>query len=94
MTEAWSAYFGVLDGVEIVCGDITGQDADALVVPVTSFGRLDGGLPQPLLDLLGAEMQGELQGIVRAEYDGEMLVGQAEIVLGPNAQFPRWSVPR
>lgn len=86
--DAWQAYFGMLDNVEIVCDTIAAQEADALVVPVNSFGRLDGGLDQQSLDVLGGDVQRELQSIVAASHDGELLVGQAEAMLTPDAQFP------
>ncbi len=88
MTEAWQAYFGALDNVEILTDDLSGQSADALVVPTNAFGRLDGGLEHDVLDLFDEDTQRALQSVITQDYDGELLVGQAEVLLTPQGQFP------
>ena len=87
MTEAWQAYFGALDDVEILTDDLSGQQADALVVPTNAFGRLDGGLEHDVLDLFDEDTQRALQTVITQEHDGELLVGQAEVLLTPQGQF-------
>lgn len=87
MTEAWQAYFGAVDTVEIATDDVTALQADALVVPTNSFGRLDGGLEHDVLDLFSEDTQRALQSTIAQEHDGELLVGQAEILLTPESQF-------
>lgn len=88
MTEAWQAYFGALENVEVLTDDLSGQQADALVVPTNSFGRLDGGLEHDVLDLFDEDTQRALQAAITQDYDGELLVGQAEVLLTPQGQFP------
>ena len=88
MTEAWQAYFGALNTVEILTDDLSGQHADALVVPTNAFGRLDGGLEHDVLDLFDEDTQRALQAAIAQDYDGELLVGQAEVLLTPQGQFP------
>jgi O-acetyl-ADP-ribose deacetylase (regulator of RNase III) len=88
MAEAWEAYFGALPHVEILTDDLSGQGADALVVPTNAFGRLDGGLEHDVLDLFDEDTQRALQSVITQEHGGELLVGQAEVLLTPQGQFP------
>lgn len=88
VTEAWAAYFGALPSVEIICDEPASREADALVLPVNCFGRLDGGLSHELLELIGEDSQRELQSVIQTEHHGELLVGQAETLLLPGAQYP------
>ncbi len=65
--------------VEIHDGDFLEVDADALIVPGNSFGFLDGGVELRVSERLGMELQDRLRGRIRADFSGELLVGQALI---------------
>lgn len=65
--------------VEIHDCDFLEVDADAVIVPGNSFGFLDGGLELRVAERLGLELQDSLRDRIRAEFDAELLVGQALI---------------
>lgn len=88
VVEAWRAYFDGLPNIEIVCDDFANQEADALVAPTNSFGRMDGGLDAEIVGLLGEDVEADAQRAIRERHDGELLVGQAEIVITNHPQFP------
>jgi len=44
LAQAWDAYCGELDGVEIHRGNILDLKVDAVVSPANSFGFMDGGI--------------------------------------------------
>ncbi len=68
-----------LPSVEIHDCDFLDVDADALIVPGNSFGFLDGGVELRVSERLGMELQDRLRGRIRADFSGELLVGQALI---------------
>ena len=88
VVEAWRAYFGVFPDIEIVCDDFANQEADGLAAPANSFGRMDGGLDAEIIGLLGEEVESEVQRVIRDRYEGELLVGLAEVVITDHPQFP------
>ncbi len=87
VVEAWHAYFDGLPDIEIVCDDFANQEADALVSPANSFGRMDGGLDAEIIALLGEDTEMDVRRVIRERHDGELLVGQAEIVITDHPQF-------
>jgi O-acetyl-ADP-ribose deacetylase (regulator of RNase III) len=66
--------------VSVVTGDVMAIEADALLVPLNSFGFFDSGFPLRVADRFGIRLQDELRAIIAEKYDGELLVGQAEIL--------------
>lgn len=88
LVDSWRAYFPGVPGVSITCDDISSLSADALVSPANSFGRMDGGLDAQIVDLLGEEVEMEVQQIIRDRHDGELVVGQAEVVITNAIQYP------
>lgn len=88
VVEAWHAYFDGLPDLEIVCDDFANQEADALVSPANSFGRMDGGLDTEIIGLLGEDTETEVQRIIRDRHEGELVVGLAEVVITDHPQFP------
>lgn len=61
-------------------GDLFQVPSDAVVSPANSFGFMDGGVDYRISKFLGWHVQERLQKIIREEYDGELLVGQAVAV--------------
>ena len=88
LVEAWQAYFPSLPDVSVTCDNIFTLEADALVSPANSFGRMDGGLDALIVEFLGEEVESEVQQTIRDRHDGELVVGLAEIIITNATQFP------
>ncbi len=88
LVEAWRAYFTGLPDVQVVCDSLFTRDADALVSPANSFGRMDGGLDAQIVDFFGEDLEAEVQEMIRDRHDGELVVGLAEVVITQAPQFP------
>jgi O-acetyl-ADP-ribose deacetylase (regulator of RNase III) len=88
VVEAWQAYFRDLPNVDITCDEIFTVEADGLVSPANSFGRMDGGLDAQIIEFLGEDVETEVQRVIRDRHDGELIVGTAEIILTLAPQFP------
>lgn len=88
VVDAWHAYFDGLPNIAITCDEILTLEADALVSPTNSFGRMDGGLDQLIIEFLGEDVEADVQQIIADRHDGELPVGLADIVITPNPQFP------
>jgi O-acetyl-ADP-ribose deacetylase (regulator of RNase III) len=80
MAVAWRSVFTAVPGVIVVEGDILEGRCDALVSPSNSFGFMDGGIDLAYLRHFGNELQSRVQSKIRAEFLGELPVGQATIV--------------
>jgi O-acetyl-ADP-ribose deacetylase (regulator of RNase III) len=88
VVEAWQAYFTGLPLVDVTCDEILSIEADALVSPANSFGRMDGGLDAEIVEFLGEDLESEVQRTIRERHGGELLVGLAEVVITLAPQFP------
>jgi O-acetyl-ADP-ribose deacetylase (regulator of RNase III) len=84
----WKNFFYDCPDVSVYHGSIFDNACDAIVSPANSFGFMDGGLDLALSNYLGWHVQERLQEIIKTKYDGELLVGQAEIVETDNTKFP------
>ena len=74
--------------MSVTCDNIFTLEADALVSPANSFGRMDGGLDAQIVEFLGEDIESEVQQLIRDRHDGELVVGQAEVVITQATQFP------
>jgi len=88
VVEAWQCYFAGLPDVSVLCDNIFTLEADALVSPSNSFGRMDGGLDAQIVEFFGEDIESEIQQMIHDRYDGELLVGQAEVIITNAPQFP------
>jgi O-acetyl-ADP-ribose deacetylase (regulator of RNase III) len=88
VVQAWEAYFTDIPGVEVVCDTIFGVEADALVSPANSFGRMDGGLDADIIEFLGEDVEIAVQQSIAQRHGGELVVGLAEVVPTGMVQFP------
>ena len=88
LVEAWQAYFPSLPDVSVTCDNIFTLEADALVSPANSFGRMDGGLDAQIVEFLGEDIESEVQQLIHDRHDGELVVGLAEVVITQATQFP------
>src|SRR5579871_2620928 len=84
----WEHHFRDLDSVSVSCGDIWGVQADAIVSPANSFGFMDGGIDMVYTQRFGWGLQRRLQALLRAQYGGELLVGQAVVIETGDADYP------
>lgn len=84
LVDAWTDQFKeyIPDRVQVYKGDIfkEGPAADAIVSPANSFGFMDGGIDMAYSRHFGWQMQERLQKLIREQYHGELLVGQAAII--------------
>jgi O-acetyl-ADP-ribose deacetylase (regulator of RNase III) len=77
------AYRAVLGNEHLYSvGDIFGLNKgfDAIVSPANSFGWMDGGIDLAYVNYFGGSLEHDLQRKIDAEFDGELLVGQAAVV--------------
>jgi O-acetyl-ADP-ribose deacetylase (regulator of RNase III) len=88
LINEWKRFFNDIPDVSVYHGSIFDTPCDAIVSPANSFGFMDGGLDLALSKYLGWHVQERLQEIIKTKYDGELLVGQAEIVETDNKYFP------
>ena len=80
MCTAWKSQFRGCDDVTIFQGDLFEKSTDVIVSPANSFGFLDGGLDLLISEVMGWQVQEQLQKRIKEEYNGELLVGQAVLV--------------
>lgn len=80
LIEAWEEAFAGVKDVTIVHGNIFELSTDAIVSPANSFGFMDGGLDYLISEKLGWDIQDRLKQLIKNDWDGELLVGQACIV--------------
>lgn len=92
LADAWKRFCGDLDFVEIHRGNIFDAKADAFVSPANSFGFMDGGIDLVYSQQFGWDVQRHLQQIIKERHDGELLIGQAEIVETNSSDQPRFII--
>ena len=88
LCEKWRQVFSSYPEVEVLKGDYFQQSADAIVSPANSFGIMDGGLDLVIRDILGFQVERDIQEVILKKYHGEMPVGSAEII---NINHDKWS---
>jgi O-acetyl-ADP-ribose deacetylase (regulator of RNase III) len=84
LVDAWLAVFENEPDVVISCGDIfaPGQhlDVQAITSPANSYGFLDGGIDFVYSQYFGWGVEEILRTMLWQKHNGELLVGQAEII--------------
>ncbi|PJJ59037.1 macro domain-containing protein [Hymenobacter chitinivorans] len=88
VTQAWQRVFADVDNVTIQHGSIFDAPCDAIVSPANSFGFMNGGIDFSISKHLGWHLEKELQQIIREQFFGELLVGQAAILPTGSTLFP------
>jgi O-acetyl-ADP-ribose deacetylase (regulator of RNase III) len=88
VVSAWKKSFANVTTVEISCGDIFDQKADAIVSPANSFGYMDGGIDLVYSRYFGWELQEALQSRLAKEFYGELPVGQALVLETGSKEIP------
>ena len=77
MVAAWKQYFTDVPGVEIHLNSAFAVPTECVVSPANSFLFQDGGFDAAITSNLGTQVQVNAQKIVREQFNGELLVGQA-----------------
>ncbi|MHA1948719.1 MAG: macro domain-containing protein [Candidatus Thorarchaeota archaeon] len=84
LVDWWNHYFAKHEDVTATCGDIFADgehmDVDAIVSPANSFGFMDGGIDYVYSEFFGWGMSEDLRSTIYFRHEGELLVGQAEVV--------------
>jgi O-acetyl-ADP-ribose deacetylase (regulator of RNase III) len=88
LAAAWQRWCGDLRCVEVHRGSIFDVACDAVVSPANSFGFMDGGIDRLYTDFFGPGVQERVQACIRGCHDGELLVGQADVVPTGHARIP------
>ena len=87
LIEAWRQVFIGTD-VEIMEGDLTTLEVDAIVSPANSFGFMDGGVDYAISVRLGWDLQDRLQEMIKSLPEGELLIGKALVLETNDAKIP------
>ena len=88
MIDQWKFQFQNCEDVIIHHGDFFSLETDCVVSPANSFGFMDGGLDGVISETLGWQIESKLQKQIKEKYNGELLVGQAELVITDNKAVP------
>ncbi len=88
LSIAWRKHFADLSFVEVYDGSILDLKVDAIVSPANSFGFMDGGIDSAYMAYFGEDIQMRVRRQIYDFHDGELLVGQADIVETGNAKIP------
>lgn len=72
--------FREVPSVTVVVGDALETQADALIVPLNSFGYFDGGFALRVADQFGFDLQEQLTVRIRDNHFGELPIGLAEVL--------------
>lgn len=78
--NAWYKELGHFDFVEILRGDILSHPSTYIVSPANSFGFMDGGIDLFYRNYFGMELENNIKKIIKDKHNGELLVGQSEVV--------------
>jgi O-acetyl-ADP-ribose deacetylase (regulator of RNase III) len=88
MCNIWKYFFKDIPDVIVHHGDFFDLPTDCVVSPANSFGYMDGGLDLAISMVIGWQVQEKLQKQIKEKYNGELLVGQAELVETDNRDIP------
>lgn len=87
LAAAWRRECGHFPDVSVHQGSILELDVDAIVSPANSFGFMEGGIDAIYRRSFGDHVQERLQALLRAQHDGELPVGRAEIIAVHHARI-------
>lgn len=74
--------------VQVSCGDIFEQRADAIISPANSFGYMDGGIDLVYSKFFRWELETKLREVLVAKHYGELPVGQAIVLPTGHSAIP------
>ncbi len=79
LVAEWQKAFDDCPTVDASQGSILEGSADAIVSPANSFGFMDGGLDLAYSQHFGWHVERRIRETILADYDGELVVGQAVV---------------
>lgn len=88
MVAAWKKYFTDAPDVEIHLNSAFAIPTECVCSPSNGRGFLDGGFDAAITSNLGTQVQQELQRIIKEDFHGELLVGQAILFETKNPLIP------
>jgi len=88
LINAWNDIASNNAHVTTYQGSIFEVECDALVSPANSFGFMDGSLDFAISEFFGWHVQDRLQEAIKSKHNGELLVGQVELVLTDHDSIP------
>lgn len=88
LADAWHKFCGDLDFVTIHHGSILDLQCDAVVSPANSYGFMDGGIDGLYMWQFGNDIQMRVRRQIYDHHNGEILVGQADVVETKNERIP------
>ena len=88
LATAWKEFCGDLDFVEVYQGSILDVECDAIVSPANSFGFMDGGIDGIYLSHFGYNIQTRVRRQIFDFHNGELIVGNADIVETEDEKIP------
>ena len=88
LIKAWNDIAGNNPHVTTYQGSIFDVGCDAIVSPANSFGFMDGSLDFLISEFFGWHVQDRLQQAIKTKHNGELLVGQVEIVPTDHQSIP------
>ncbi|GGL08972.1 macro domain-containing protein [Deinococcus radiotolerans] len=91
LVAAWRRHFHDCPSVTVSEGDIFGRTADVIVSPANSFGFMDGGIDLAYSNHFGWQLSEALQDLILERHDGELPVGQAELLPTGHRDIP-WMI--
>jgi O-acetyl-ADP-ribose deacetylase (regulator of RNase III) len=86
--KAWNELPDRSTNVTVFQGSIFEVECDAIVSPANSFGFMDGSLDFAISEYFGWHIQERLQEAIKTKHNGELLVGQVEIVPTDHQSIP------
>jgi len=86
--NAWNVIPSKNTSITTFKGSIFDVECDAVVSPANSFGFMDGSLDFSISEFFGWHIQDRLQEAIKTKHNGELLVGQVEIVPTDNKTIP------
>ena len=87
LIDVWKIRFQGMENIEIFHGSAFDIQTDAIVSPANSFGFMDGGIDLQISQYLGWDVEERLQELIKTKHNGELLVGQAELVRTSNSKI-------
>ena len=79
LVKEWNYWFKD-ESTNIIEGSIFDHETECIVSPANSFGFMDGNLDYYISEHVGWDVQERLQSIIKENHNGELLVGNAELI--------------
>lgn len=88
LCDEWIRDFREYPNVSIHHGSMFEVPANTIVSPANSFGFMTGGVDYAISEYLGWHVQDKVKRLIKKNFDGELLIGQAIWVQTEHDIFP------